>query len=44
MVATADDAYRCFLRTGTDLLVIGDPLFRQADQSAEPAHDSLPLD
>ncbi|MEU5533694.1 carbamoyltransferase N-terminal domain-containing protein [Streptomyces sp. NPDC020362] len=44
VVATADDAYRCFLRTGMDLLVIGDHLFRQADQSAELAHDSLPLD
>ncbi|WP_380282924.1 carbamoyltransferase [Kitasatospora purpeofusca] len=44
MVASADDAYRCFLRAGIDLLVLGDCLFRLDRQSARIDHAALPLD
>ena len=32
IVCTPDDAYRCFMRTEMDFLVIGDYLFNKADQ------------
>ena len=32
IVCTPDDAYRCFMRTGMDFLVIGDYVFDKAEQ------------
>jgi carbamoyltransferase len=32
IVCTPDDAYRCFMRTDLDFLVIGNDLFEKADQ------------
>ena len=44
IVADAEDAYHCFLRTGMDLLVIDDCLFRREDQRAEPPPVDIPPD
>ena len=32
IVCTPDDAYRCFMRTEMDYLVVGDYLFAKTDQ------------
>jgi carbamoyltransferase len=36
IVCTPDDAYRCFMRTEMDVLVLGNQLLRKADQPAWP--------
>jgi carbamoyltransferase len=40
IVCTPDDAYRCFMRTEMDYLVIGDYLFRKTDQPAWDKKDN----
>lgn len=40
IVCTPKDAYRCFMRSGLDALVIDDFLFRKADQPASADDDS----
>jgi carbamoyltransferase len=48
IVCTPSDAYRCFMRTNLDYLVIGPYLLSKADQPASPVDDSwqksIPLD
>jgi carbamoyltransferase len=48
IVCTPSDAYRCFMRTNLDYLVVGSFLLSKADQPAAPADDSwqksIPLD
>ncbi|MFB7945743.1 carbamoyltransferase [Kitasatospora phosalacinea] len=44
IVATAEAAYRCFLRAGMDRLVLGEHVFRLEDQTADLIHPDLPLD
>ena len=39
IVCTPEDAYRCFMRTEMDVLVLGDCVLRKADQ-AELAEDT----
>ncbi len=39
IVCTADDAYRCFMATGMDALVINDHLFLKSAQPEPPADD-----
>ena len=39
IVCTPDDAYRCFMRTDMDFLVIGDYVFDKAEQ---PPLDEAP--
>lgn len=40
IVCTPEDAYRCFMRTEMDLLVMGDYLFRKEDQPSIAAGDN----
>jgi carbamoyltransferase len=40
IVCTPQDAYRCFMRTGMDLLVLEDRLLWKNEQSAGPSDDS----
>jgi carbamoyltransferase len=40
IVCTPDDAYRCFMRTEMDYLVIGDYLFRKTEQPAWDKKDN----
>jgi carbamoyltransferase len=40
IVATPADAWRCFMRTGIDCLVVGNYLLDKADQPAAPADES----
>ncbi len=40
IVCTADDAYRCFMRTDMDYLVINDSLFTKTDQPAWKEKDN----
>jgi carbamoyltransferase len=40
IVCTPDDAYRCFMRTEMDYLIIGDYLFRKTDQPAWDKKDN----
>jgi carbamoyltransferase len=39
IVCTPEDAFRCFMGTGLDLLAIGDCLLRKADQDPGLRHD-----
>lgn len=40
IVCTPEDAYRCFMRTGMDYLVLGNFILRKADQKKEDYNDS----
>ena len=40
IVATPEHAYRCFMRTGMDMLVLEDCVLRKADQPALPDDDN----
>ncbi|MGH9141774.1 MAG: carbamoyltransferase C-terminal domain-containing protein, partial [Vicinamibacterales bacterium] len=40
MVCTPDDAFRCFMRTGMDVLVLENFLLRKSDQTARSADQS----
>jgi carbamoyltransferase len=39
IVCTPQDAWRCFMATDMDLLVIGNHVLRKADQPVDPSFD-----